>query len=87
MHGKPLLANGRCPVLAGHCIRSNGGLWYTNYPEFRETLTTLLQDGPLRAALGSQGRQYVTGRYRWPVIEEIWRESIERVIQGNSAQQ
>jgi glycosyltransferase involved in cell wall biosynthesis len=80
MHRKPVLANGRCPVLVGHCVRSNGGLWYTNYPEFRETLTALLQNHSLRQSLGAQGREYVVNRYRWSVIEEIWRESIEQAI-------
>ena len=30
--GKPVLANGRCDVLKGQCIRSNGGLYYDNFP-------------------------------------------------------
>lgn len=81
MHRKPVLANGRCPVLAGHCARANGGLWYTNYPEFRETLLTLLREPSLRASLGAAGQRYVKDRYQWPHIEEIWRESIEQVVQ------
>ena len=28
--GKPVLANGRCDVLRGQCVRSNGGLYYEN---------------------------------------------------------
>lgn len=80
MHRKPVLANGRCDVLTGHCTRSNGGLWYANYPEFREALSLLLKDQQLRDSLGYQGRRYVMDRYRWPVIEDIWRESIQQVI-------
>ena len=34
--GKPVLANGRCDVLKGQCIRSNGGLYYDNFEEFVE---------------------------------------------------
>ena len=30
--GKPVLANGRCDVLKGQCIRSNGGLYYESFP-------------------------------------------------------
>src|SRR5437868_9231963 len=29
--GKPVLANARCDVLKGQCLRSNGGLDYENY--------------------------------------------------------
>ena len=32
--GKPVLANGQCPVLRGQCRRSNGGLWYTDKRNF-----------------------------------------------------
>jgi glycosyltransferase involved in cell wall biosynthesis len=81
MHEKPVLANGRCPVLVGHCMRSNGGLWYTSYAEFRETLLMLLRDDTLRQSLGAAGRRYVAEHYRWPRIEQIWRESIEQVIE------
>lgn len=84
MHRKPLLANGRCDVLLGHCVRSDGGLWYTDYPEFRETLRLLLSEDSLRAELGDQGRQYVEANYRWPVIEERWRAAIQSVVdEGN----
>jgi glycosyltransferase involved in cell wall biosynthesis len=75
-----MLTNGRSPVLAGHCVRSNGGLWYTNYGEFREALKVLLADRALRTALGAQGRVYVQSRYRWDVVESIYVEAIERVM-------
>src|SRR5579864_889784 len=38
--GKPVIANGRCDVLRGQCVRSNAGLYYENGPEFMETLST-----------------------------------------------
>jgi glycosyltransferase involved in cell wall biosynthesis len=80
MHARPMLVNGRCPVLAGHCVRSNGGLWYTNYGEFREALKALLADPALRTTLGAQGRAYVQSRYRWDVVEKVYVEAIERVM-------
>ena len=39
--GKPVLANARCDVLQGQCIRSNGGLYYDELPEFVETLRAI----------------------------------------------
>lgn len=80
MHRRPVLANGRSPVLVGHCTRSNGGLWYNNYPDFRETVKLLLADRELAETLGRQGRKYVEENYRWPVIEAIWREELNTVI-------
>jgi glycosyltransferase involved in cell wall biosynthesis len=80
MHCRPVLANGRSPVLVGHCTRSNGGLWYNNYGEFRETVKLLLADRHLASTLGEQGRQYVERNYRWPAIEAIWRDELNIVI-------
>ena len=85
MHRRPLLVNGRCPVLTGHCIRSNGGLWYTNYAEFREALKLLLSDTGLAQKLGGNGRTYVGQNYRWPVIEQIWRDEIDSVMTGRTS--
>ena len=38
--GVPVLANGRCDVLAGQCLRSNGGLFYDSGREFEAMLDT-----------------------------------------------
>jgi glycosyltransferase involved in cell wall biosynthesis len=67
--GKPVLANGRCDVLKGQCIRSGAGLYYESYEEFAETLYSLESNGPLNARLGRNGREYFTRHYAWPVIE------------------
>ena len=52
--GKPVLANGRCDVLRGQCVRSNGGLYYEDFEEFAEALYALEGTGPLGAILGAQ---------------------------------
>jgi glycosyltransferase involved in cell wall biosynthesis len=67
--GRPVLANGRCDVLKGQCIRSNGGLFYESYEEFVEALYALESNGPLNARLGRNGRDYFKRHYDWPVIE------------------
>ena len=44
---RPVLANARCDVLRGQCRRSNAGLYYATYDEFREALALLERDaGP-----------------------------------------
>jgi len=67
--GKPVLANGRCDVLKGQCIRSNAGLYYETYEEFAEALYSLESNGPLHGRLGRNGREYFLANYTWPVIE------------------
>jgi glycosyltransferase involved in cell wall biosynthesis len=67
--GVPVLANARCKVLMGQCLRANGGLFYHGYAEFAESLRLLLGDPALAAALGRQGREYVQREYSWQAID------------------
>src|SRR5215217_410059 len=77
--GRPVLANGRCDVLKGQCIRSRAGLYYESYEEFAEALYALESNGPLHARLGRNGREYFTRNYAWPVIERKYLEMFERL--------
>jgi glycosyltransferase involved in cell wall biosynthesis len=67
--GVPVLANARCKVLVGQCLRSNGGLFYHGYAEFAEGLKLLLERPALRSALGRQGQAYVEREYSWQTID------------------
>ncbi|OGD24328.1 MAG: hexosyltransferase [Candidatus Aminicenantes bacterium RBG_13_63_10] len=67
--GQPVLANARCDVLKGQCLRSNGGLYYGDYREFREALSLLLASAGLREALGRNGLAYYQANYTWQAIE------------------
>lgn len=76
---KPVLVNGQCEVLKGQCIRSNAGLWYENYEEFRECLDLLLADEHLRDQLGNRGRKFVDMNYSWENIEKKYLDLMEKV--------
>jgi glycosyltransferase involved in cell wall biosynthesis len=75
--GKPVLANGKCDVLRGQCRRSNAGLYFGDYYEFRETLSLLEQDSELRATLGANGRKFYHRNYRWEVVEGKYNRILE----------
>jgi glycosyltransferase involved in cell wall biosynthesis len=77
--GRPVLANGRCDVLKGQCVRSNAGLYYESYSEFAETLYSLESNGPLHARLGRNGRDYFARHYAWPVIEKKYLDMFEHL--------
>jgi glycosyltransferase involved in cell wall biosynthesis len=66
--GTPVLVNARSAVLVEHATRSNAGLWYADRDEFVEALKRLVDDEPLRRALGRNGRDYVRRFYRWDVV-------------------
>ena len=68
--GRPVLVNAACAVLQGQCRRSNGGLYYRDYAEFRLMLRRLMSDPALRAAMGEKGRSYVTANYSWEQAAE-----------------
>jgi glycosyltransferase involved in cell wall biosynthesis len=77
--GRPVLANARCDVLAGQCLRSNAGLYYETAAEFAGALDALLDDPPLASALGRNGREYFERHYSWPVIERKYMEMFDRL--------
>ena len=77
--GRPVLVNGMSDVLRGQCIRSNGGLWYDSYGDFREALAMFLARPEMARALGLAGRAYVSAQYDWRVIEDKYRTLLERV--------
>ena len=66
--GRPVLANARCDVLLGQCLRSNAGLYYETAEDFAGALDAILDDAAMAATLGARGRQYFEDHYRWPVI-------------------
>jgi glycosyltransferase involved in cell wall biosynthesis len=66
---RAVLANARCEVLVGQCLRSQGGLYYENYGEFKEALQLLLSTPRLREAMGANGQKYFYANYTWEIIE------------------
>jgi len=77
--GRAVLANGKCDVLKGQCIRSNAGLYYETYAEFVGTLEAIEQNRWLAGTLGRNGRQFFRDNYEWPVIERKYLEMFERL--------
>ena len=83
--GKPVLANGRCDVLQGQCLRSNAGLFYESYEEFLDTLALIQSNRRLAAAMGQNGRDYYHRHYAWPVIMRKYMGMLERLRDEDQA--
>ncbi len=83
--GRPVLANAKCDVLKGQCLRSNAGLFYDNVEEFCEGLYTLESTGPAGAVLGRHGREYFRRNYTWPVIERKYLDMLDRLTRDRAA--
>ena len=77
---RPVLVNGKCPVLVGQCKRSNGGLWYNNYDEFEAGLSYLLKNEKNSCYLGESGNRFTMNNYDWGVIEKKYLDAVNYVL-------
>lgn len=77
---KPVLVNGQCPVLRGHCIKSQGGLYYSDYETFETKMLQLEYNANYRKKLGERGYLYVQKNYNWDIICQKFCKLIERTI-------
>ena len=77
--GIPVIVNGRCEVLKGHCVKSNAGFYYYDYVEFREFLNYLLDHPDDYQRMSENAKQYVHENYRWNVIMDKFERLIDIV--------
>lgn len=77
----PVLVNGKCHVLKGHCINSNAGLYYSSYYQFEGCMNYLLSHEDKRKIMGQNGQDYVNKTYNWTTIIENLSEMIEKVVE------
>jgi glycosyltransferase involved in cell wall biosynthesis len=77
--GKPTLANGNCRVLLGQSIRSNAGLFYTDYSEFCKCLLYLKEHPEVRTVLGENGKRFYHENYRWEVVEQKYLNLLSKI--------
>lgn len=64
----PVIVNGKCEVLKGHCKKSGGGLYYMDYCEFEGILEWILEHPETWETMGSNARAYIDQYYQWDVI-------------------
>lgn len=83
--GRPVLANARCDVLLGQCLRSNGGLYYEDSVEFAAALDQLVADPPLAARLGGNGQAYYQRHYSWAIIERKYLDMFAHIDHQNAS--
>ncbi len=75
--GRPVVVNAQCPVTKDSCLESNGGLYFSDYGEFREILVTLADDPGLCGRLGVNGRQYVLQHFHPEAIAQRYIRALE----------
>ena len=75
----PVIVNGICEVLKGHCVKSNGGLYYTDYFEFEGIVDYIFTHDREYQCMRENARKYVEQNYRWDVIMGKFDEIIDIV--------
>ena len=60
--------NGRCAVLKGQCIRSNAGLYYTDFFEFEAGLNYILSHEEAYQQMRENGYKFVKDNYSWEKV-------------------
>lgn len=78
----PVLCDGTSAVLRGHCLRSNGGLYYLNPPEFETSLEVLLSNPRLRQVMGQNGKNYVRKNYVWDKVLQKYHRLLAQTVQN-----
>ncbi|MDD6844573.1 MAG: glycosyltransferase family 4 protein [Clostridia bacterium] len=75
----PVIVNGICDVLKGHCVKSNGGLYYKNYFEFEGCINYMLEHPEEYAIMCKNARKYVEDYFQWDDIMKKFDSIIDRV--------
>ncbi len=64
----PVIVNGDCEVLKGHCHKSDGGLYYRDYCEFEGILEWIKEHPDQWKRIGENAGGYIDRYYQWDVI-------------------
>lgn len=80
----PVIVNENCDVTKDHCLNSNGGLYFSNYIEFEETINFLINRPVVRKKMGENGREYVLSNFSWDMIIKKY-QKLFKELNGNSS--
>jgi len=70
---RPVLVHAHCDVTKSFAIRSQGGLYFSDYWEFEGCIDFFKKNHNKANQMGSLGRRYVLENFDWPVVVERYR--------------
>ena len=77
LEGTPALVAVGSDVMREHVERSNGGLTFATYEEYRDGIDLLLGDEHRRRELGEAGMTYAIEQYSWQAVRQRFRDTVE----------
>jgi glycosyltransferase involved in cell wall biosynthesis len=75
---RPVLVNSNCEVTRDHCIKCNGGLYFSDYEEFEECINFFLHNFKIAKKMGLTGKKYVLDNYSWDVIITKYKQIFQK---------
>jgi Glycosyltransferase len=72
---KPVIVNGKCEVLKGHCVKSRSGIYYTEYDDFLTGMRRIF--GEDYEQMCRNAGKYIQEFYAWDKIMEKVKAMIE----------
>lgn len=75
--GKPIIVNGKCKVLKGHCDKSGAGVYYIRHSEFIKCMNQIL--GAKYDTMCSNAITYIANYYGWKNVLEKFTNIIEKI--------
>lgn len=77
---KVVLVNAKSSVMRGHCLRSQGGLYYSDSLSFQRTLDFLLENRDIATRLGQNGREYVLANFSKEAIRKKLNQMVSMLL-------
>lgn len=77
---KAVLVNAKSSVMQGHCLRSQGGLYYADSLSFQRTLDFLLENRDIATRLGQNGREYVLANFSKEVVRKKLNQMVSMLL-------
>ncbi len=75
----PVLVHGNCAVTKDFCVKSNGGLYFTDYFEFKESVQFMLDRPVIRKKMGQSGKQFVLDNFSWETIVNNYKKELLKI--------
>ncbi len=81
--GVPILANGKCKILADHCQDGKSGFIYLDENEFCENLYKLATNPALRKTMSMEALKYIRENYTWEIVTKKINHMIYNIVKEN----
>jgi len=77
--GVPVIVNGGCEVLKGHCIKSNAGLYYEDFLEFEGIVNFYMEKSHEYEVISKNAMKYIENCYQWSHVIDKFNEIVNKI--------